>query len=561
MEVCMSASVLVPALPLSSSSSLPLWQAALLILPLLSLAGAALLARAQANPAPVWRLARAAATLALGAAALSLLAVLVAGSGKVFVLRADLVGGVMLLLVTFIGWAILRYSQPYLDGERNETGYISALLAALAAVVLVVISNHLLVLVAAWTATSLALRKLLTFFHERPAAVLAAHKKFIAGRVADVAMLAAAALLYVAFGTLQIDAIAALELAPGAAPAVAQAAMLLIALAALLKCAQLPSHGWLIQVMEAPTPVSALLHAGIVNLGGFMLIRFAPLLAEVPLGQWLLVLVGAGTAIAAALVMTTRVSIKVALAWSTCAQMGFMLMQVGLGLYEMALLHIVAHSLYKAHAFLSAGTVVRQTSVRKLATATAPASIGTSLVGAAFGLAMVAAAAWLWTALPGLKGSLSPALVVAAGIVALALTPMLQPRGALALRPAAAAFGVALAYFGLHTVFAGWVAPAALPPAPLALALLAALAFVALFIVQCAVTSNPTGALARRLYPWFYGGFFLDERVSRAVFRLVPPPTVRDAGAAPARLAQNTDLNANPNANQSAAVAPAGAAE
>ena len=557
----MSASVLVPALPLSSSSSLPLWQAALLILPLLSLAGAALLARAQANPAPAWRLARAAATLALGAAALSLLAVLVAGSGKVFVVRADLVGSLMLLLGTFIGWAILRYSQPYLDGERNETGYISALLVALAAVVLVVISNHLLVLVAAWTATSLALRKLLTFFHERPAAVLAAHKKFIAGRVADVAMLAAAALLYVAFGTLQIDAIAALELAPGAAPAVAQAAMLLIALAALLKCAQLPSHGWLIQVMEAPTPVSALLHAGIVNLGGFVLIRFAPLLAEVPLAQWLLMLVGAGTAIAAALVMTTRVSIKVALAWSTCAQMGFMLMQVGLGLYEMALLHIVAHSLYKAHAFLSAGTVVRQTSVRKLATATAPASIGTSLVGAAFGLAMVAAAAWLWTALPGLKGSLSPALVVAAGIVALALTPMLQPRGALALRPAAAAFGVALAYFGLHTVFAGWVAPAALPPAPLALALLAALAFVALFIVQCAVTSKPTGALARRLYPWFYGGFFLDERVSRAVFRLVPPPTVRDAGAAPARLAQNTDLNANPNAKQGAAVAPAGAAE
>jgi NAD(P)H-quinone oxidoreductase subunit 5 len=179
MEVCMSASVLVPALPLSlplsTSLSLPIWQAALLILPLLSLAGAALLARAQATPAPAWRLARAAATLALGAAALSLLAVLVAGSGKVFVVRADLVGSVMLLLVTFIGWAILRYSQPYLDGERNETGYISALLAALAAVVLVVISNHLLVLVAAWTATSLALHKLLTFFHERPAAVLAAH--------------------------------------------------------------------------------------------------------------------------------------------------------------------------------------------------------------------------------------------------------------------------------------------------------------------------------------------------------------------------------------------------
>jgi NAD(P)H-quinone oxidoreductase subunit 5 len=303
--------------------------------------------------------------------------------------------------------------------------------------------------------------------------------------------------------------------------------------------------------MEAPTPVSALLHAGIVNLGGFVLIRVAPLLADAPAAQWLLVLVGAGTAIAAALVMTTRVSIKVALAWSTCAQMGFMLMQCGLGLYEMALLHIVAHSLYKAHAFLSAGTVVRSTTIGKMGQVTAPASIGASLLGAAFGLLMVAAAAWAWTIVPVLKGTplavLPPALLVAAGIVALALTPMLQPGRALSLRAAAAAFGVALAYFGLHTLFAGWVAPAGLAPAPLALVLLVALAFATLFIVQCAVTSNPTGALARGLYPWFYGGFFLDERVSRAVFRLVPPPAARDAAAAPARTVPT--------------VAPAGAAE
>ncbi len=526
--------------------ALPSWQAALLIVPLLSFALAAFFTRAQSTPASAWRIARGAAALALGTAAVSLLAVLVAGGGRFNVVRADLVGSVMLLLVTFIGWVIVRYSQPYLDGERNEAGYVTALLATLAAVVLVVISNHLLVLVAAWTGTSLFLHRLLTFFQERPAAVLAAHKKFIAGRLADVAMVGAAGLLHLAFGTLHIDAIAAQALAAGAVPGTAIAAMLLVALAALLKCAQLPAHGWLIQVMEAPTPVSALLHAGIVNLGGFVLIRFAALLADVPGAQWLLVLVGAGTAIAAALVMTTRVSVKVALAWSTCAQMGFMLMQCGLGLYEMALLHIVAHSLYKAHAFLSAGTVVRATSIGKLGAPAQPASIGAALVGAALGVLMVAAAAWAWTALPATKGSLSPALLVAAGIVALALTPMLQPGRAPSLRALGAAFGVALAYFGLHTLFAGWVAPSALAPAPLALVAIVALAFFTLFIVQCAVTSNPTGALARRLYPWFYGGFFLDERVSHAVFRLVPPPSVRDV-AAPARPVT--------------AVAPAGAAE
>jgi NAD(P)H-quinone oxidoreductase subunit 5 len=208
--------------------------------------------------------------------------------------------------------------------------------------------------------------------------------------------------------------------------------------------------------------------------------------------------------------------------------MGFMLMQCGLGLYEMALLHIVAHSLYKAHAFLSAGTVVRQTSVGKLATPAGPASIGAAFAGAALGLAMVAAAAWLWLALP-LASKLSPALLVAAGIVALALTPMLQPGRALSLRAAAGAFALALAYFGLHAAFAGWAAPKGIAPGSTALALLVAAAFLALFVLQAAVTSRPTGSLARRLYPWFYGGFFLDERVSRAVFRWLPPPTAHHA--------------------------------
>jgi NAD(P)H-quinone oxidoreductase subunit 5 len=119
--------------------------------------------------------------------------------------------------------------------------------------------------------------------------------------------------------------------------------VLLVASAA-LKCAQLPFHGWLIQVMEAPTPVSALLHAGVVNIGGFLMIRLAPLMTQSEIAQTLLVICGCTTAVIAALVMTTRVSIKVALAWSTCAQMGFMLLECGLGAYPLALLHIVAHS-------------------------------------------------------------------------------------------------------------------------------------------------------------------------------------------------------------------------
>src|SRR5262249_55706852 len=132
----------------------------------------------------------------------------------------------------------------------------------------------------------------------------------------------------------------------------------LLVVGVLLKSAQIPFHGWMQQVMEAPTPVSALLHAGIVNIGGFVMIRLAPLMAHAHLAQGMLVTVGLITAFIASLVMTTRVSVKQILAWSTISQMGFMLLQCGLGIWQLALLHLLAHSCYKAHSFLSSGGAV-----------------------------------------------------------------------------------------------------------------------------------------------------------------------------------------------------------
>ncbi len=129
-------------------------------------------------------------------------------------------------------------------------------------------------------------------------------------------------------------------------------------MAALLKSAQFPTHGWLTEVMETPTPVSALLHAGVVNGGGFLLIRFADLMLQAPAVLAVLVLVGGFTAILAGAVMLTQSAIKSSLAWSTIGQMGFMIMQCGLALFPIALLHIVAHSLYKAHVFLGSGAAV-----------------------------------------------------------------------------------------------------------------------------------------------------------------------------------------------------------
>ncbi len=440
-----------------------------------------------------WRRAEAAALGATLAGAAALGAVIAIGPLAGFGLRLDAAGAVVALLVGFVGWAIVRYSHRCLQGEANERRCLRLLSLTLAAVALVLAADHLLLLAAAWIGTSLTLHRLLRFYVERPAARLAAHKKFVSGRVADAALLGAVALLGSAYGTLSLQEMLARGAAQGVPP-LAQAGLVLLAVSALLKCAQLPLHGWLIQVMEAPTPVSALLHAGVVNLGGFVLIRFAPLLAQAPV----------------ALALLARISIKVALAWSTVAQMGFMLLQVALGLPAMALLHLVAHSLYKAHAFLGAGGVVQRRQALRLAPAAVPS-----------------AARW------ALAGVAAPALVVGVGVAAGALaTPAAALAGAvlgLALVPLAAAGrvgaagAVALGWFAGHAVASGLVVPATFAVAP-ALVVAVAAALAALFALQAAVALRPGGPLARRLYPWAYGGFYVDERISRTLLARWPVP-------------------------------------
>lgn len=271
--------------------------------------------------------------------------------------RLDLVSAVMLLLVSFIGWVVLRYSATYLDGEARQGPFTGWMSATLAAVSLLVVSATLLQFVLAWIASSLFLHKLLVFYPERGAARRAAHKKFLVSRLGDGALVSAALLLAFAYGTGDIQTILG-EARNGIAPVTALVAAGLLALAAVLKSAQFPMHGWLTEVMEAPTPVSALLHAGVVNAGGFLLIRFADVMLNAPIVLAVLVMIGGFTAMFGGLVMLTQSAVKTSLGWSTIAQMGFMILQCGLALFPIALLHIVAHSLYKAHAFLSSGGAV-----------------------------------------------------------------------------------------------------------------------------------------------------------------------------------------------------------
>ncbi|OYY91390.1 MAG: oxidoreductase [Sphingomonas sp. 28-66-16] len=319
-------------------------------------------------PASAKRLCEALAMVAMLAAIASLALLVVYGpvtspligaGGIGLALRIDAVSAPLLLLIAFIGWVVIRYASVYLDGEAREGRFMGWLCATLGFVMLMVSAGNLGQLVLAWIGTSLTLHRLLLFYPERAAAQRAARKKFVVARAGDAALLGATLLLWIGHGTGDIATLTAAIVRDGASRFDTGAAALL-AVAAMLKSAQFPLHGWLTEVMEAPTPVSALLHAGVVNAGGFVLIRFADLMLTAPAVLAALVMIGGLSAVIGGLVMLTQPAVKTSLAWSTIAQMGFMLMQCGLGLFALALLHLLAHSLYKAHAFLASGGAVEQ---------------------------------------------------------------------------------------------------------------------------------------------------------------------------------------------------------
>ncbi|PSC03248.1 hypothetical protein SLNSH_20110 [Alsobacter soli] len=270
----------------------------------------------------------------------------------------DGLSAALLALVSFVGLIVVRYSRNYLDGDPGQVRFTRWLALTLAAVETVAVAGNVLLLIVAWAATSVAISQLLLFYGERPGARRAARKKFVASRLGDLCLLFAAVLLHARFGTLEIpDMLASARAASAGSPAPTLAALLIV-LAATLKSAQLPLHGWILDVMETPTPVSALLHAGVVNAGGFLVLRLADVLLLASPALQILAIMGAATALFGSLAMLTQCSVKVQLAYSTIAQMGFMLLQCGLGAFSSALLHLLAHSLYKAHAFLSSGSVM-----------------------------------------------------------------------------------------------------------------------------------------------------------------------------------------------------------
>ena len=369
-------------------------------------------------------------------------------------IRLDALSVTMLLMIAILAAVVFRYSRTYLDGDARKAAFLGRLAATIAAVELMVIAGNLFVLVAAWLATSLALHTLLVFHKDRPRAVVAARKKFIAARIGDAFLVVAAVLLYRHAGTGDLGAVfqsVATEVPRWSFSSVDVAAMCL-AIAAALKAAQFPTHGWLVEVMETPTPVSALLHAGILNAGPFLAIRMAFVLDGSRGATTLLLLIGGVTAAFASVALLTQPSVKVALAYSSAAHMGFMLMVCGMGLYPAALLHLVAHSFYKAHAFLSSGSVIDE---RRAAGVALPRRLGSPvriLTSAAVAIAFYLPLALVW----GLDLGGEPVLIAVGGILVLGTTQLIAP--ALdsngpwvgAARAALMALGVTLSFFVLE---------------------------------------------------------------------------------------------------------------
>lgn len=286
-----------------------------------------------------------------------------------FSLYIDRLSAVMMVLITGVSTIIHLYSINYLQGERGYARFY-ALLGLITFVILSLVSSaNLFMLFVFWQLLSWMLYLLLAYNFGHPPAVRFAFKTLIVHRVGDVMFLAGILLTYYLFETLEFSQLFAraaeaeilLPLWPGGQPVISAvtAITLLIFVGAMAKSAQFPLHVWLPDTMDTPTPVSALMHAGIVNAGGFLLNRLAPLYGLSPTTLHVVFAIGALTVILGAGMMLIQNDIKKTLGFSTMAQMGYMVMECGLGAFALAIFHLIAHGVFKATLFLNAGHVIQ----------------------------------------------------------------------------------------------------------------------------------------------------------------------------------------------------------
>ncbi|WP_337270820.1 NADH-quinone oxidoreductase subunit L [Oryzifoliimicrobium ureilyticus] len=294
-------------------------------------------------------------------------------------LRIDTLTSVMLIVVNTVSTLVHLYSIGYMHHDPHRPRFFAYLSLFTFAMLMLVTSNNLAQMFFGWEGVGLASYLLIGFWYTKPSATAAAMKAFIVNRVGDFGFVLGISAIFVLFGSINFDTIFAN--APSFAPAEAggeggqvfltlfgmhldkahalTATCLLLFMGAMGKSAQFLLHTWLPDAMEGPTPVSALIHAAtMVTAGVFLVARMSPIFELSPDALVFVTLIGAITAFFAATVGLVQNDIKRVIAYSTCSQLGYMFVALGVGAYGAAVFHLFTHAFFKALLFLCAGSVI-----------------------------------------------------------------------------------------------------------------------------------------------------------------------------------------------------------
>lgn len=267
---------------------------------------------------------------------------------------------VMWSVVTFISGIVHSYSRRYMSGSRRISGFFARVFGFTLVVMVLVASDSLVLFAAAWLVMGLVMADLVGYSRgweqAQRAANLARRYFVLSTALLGVGLTA----LWVGTGSATVSGVLASHGSVSEPVYFVGVGALLGA--AVVQSALVPFHGWLLSSMTAPTPASALMHAGFVNAGGVLLVRFSPVFADSLAVMTAVVVVGATGAVLGKLMKSVRPDIKSKFGCSTAGQMGFMVMQAGLGFFSAAITHLILHGFYKAYLFLSSGGRVEHTS-------------------------------------------------------------------------------------------------------------------------------------------------------------------------------------------------------
>ncbi len=269
----------------------------------------------------------------------------------------------LLLLVTGVSMVVQVYASRYMVGDARHSRFFALTALFTAAMTILVMSSNLLLTFIFWEVMGICSYLLISHYSQRPQAARAATKVFLVNSIADVGLGIGVILTFRTFGTLDIPTILAMAQA-GTEASTGSITLLTLCLfcGAIGKSAQMPAHVWLPFAMEAPTPVSALIHAAtMVNAGPFLLVRLSPIVVLSPTTMTVIAIIGGVTALFAAVVSLTQTDIKRTLAYSTISQLGFMTFLCGVGAFVAAIFHLLAHGFFKAYLFLSTGNALAGT--------------------------------------------------------------------------------------------------------------------------------------------------------------------------------------------------------